>query len=261
MRFFLLSLFLALTSAGPKAKGRDQTAPTTSPTAAPPTPAVATAPTPEMMILDLKEVGTRLFHLIEANDFVNASLLFAIGMKYITNGKTYDLDLSMPAAIKSIPKRNRTELVWTYSDLDDYEIWGHAMTAYATGAFDPEFIRIHFNRYGLIDIFSHITPKPAQCTAMVKDVVKLALMRPDGSIVDAPQDQLQKMMAQQEAAKAAAAAQAGNSNSTKPSNSTGGSAASGLYASKPTVNVTSPTSSSNTSSSSSSTAAKNATKP
>lgn len=67
----------------------------------------------------------------------------------------------------------------------------------------------------------------------VKDVVKLALMRPDGTIVDAPQAQLEKMMAQQEAAKAAAK-NSTNTNGTISSNTT----VTTLYASKPTSNTT-----------------------
>lgn len=150
-----------------------------------------------MVLLDLKAVATRLFRFFENRQYEAVSRLFAPGMAYVTNGLTYELDLSNSADVKSIPPRNRTKLQWTYVDGDDYALWGHCIVTYPTGASQPEFLIIHFNRNGLIDLFSHIEPKAAQCTAVVKDVVKLALMRPDGTIVDAPQDQLQRMMEEQ----------------------------------------------------------------
>jgi hypothetical protein len=157
------------------------------------------------VLLDLKAVASSMFKLVENGKFTEAAALFAPGMSYITNGRVYELDLSIPADIKSIPKRNRTQIFWTYTDSDDYELWGRCFVKYPGAApADPEFLIIHFNKMGLIDMFSHIQPKAAQCTAMVKEVVKLALMRPDGTVVDAPQDQLARMMAAQEAAKKAA---------------------------------------------------------
>lgn len=215
--FLLFILCVGFTSAGaPKGKAPTSKVSLMAPTISP-SPAVIVSTTTtqstqstqssttgnqSMILLDLKTVASDMFKLVENGKFTEAAALFAPGMSYITNGRVYELDLSIPADIKSIPKRNRTQIIWTYTDSDDYELWGRCFVKYPGAApADPEFLIIHFNKMGKIDMFSHIQPKAAQCTAMVKEVVKLALMRPDGTVVDAPQDQLARMMAAQEAAK------------------------------------------------------------
>jgi len=232
MRAFLFGLFAAVTlAAAPKgktAKAKPGKAPSSPPTSPPSAVAQTESPTvsptfnlnttqnatlvngSEVILVDLKAIANNLFKLTEASKFEQASALFASGMAYVTNGQQYELDLSIPADVKSIPMRYRTQLVWTYDDNDEYELWGHCIVTYAAdNSTEPEFILLHFNKEGLIDLFSHIQPKAAQCTAIetpvqasppAQGVMKLALLKTNGEIVDAPQAELQAMYAQQHAA-------------------------------------------------------------
>lgn len=195
MRTLFTILLLTFVSAGaPKGKAsQNQVPPTASPTALLSTSSVQSstnqsssssqsvsstnsstatsgkskAPTPAPVLLDLKTVATNLFRVMENGQYDQAARYFASGMAYITNGFQYGLDLSIPSDIKSIPRRNRTNLMWTYTDEDNYEIWGYCHVYYPnTPQADPEFIIIHFNKRGLIDVFAHIQPQAASCSAV-----------------------------------------------------------------------------------------------
>jgi len=139
MRSLLLFIMVALVAGAAKGKTAKVSPPRTEPPTVSPTAFTTVAPSvagqtaqtaaPGMMLLDLKAVATNVLQLMEAQKFNEAAKLFAPGMAYITNGRTYELDLSVPGDIKSIPKRNRTQCVWTYTDRDEYEnlgsLFGH----------------------------------------------------------------------------------------------------------------------------------------
>jgi hypothetical protein len=233
-RILCTLLLIGLCQCATVAKGKVKKAPD----ACPPCNA---APTPSHALLE--DLVLKMFNYTESGDFEAAASMFKPGMDYLTNGQRYDIDLSTPDAIKSIPYRTRKNFI--FNTLDDHEIWAHCVVEYPDGLTNPEMLIVHFDDSGLIDLFSHVEPKGVQCSAIVKPVVatKLALRLVNGTIIDAPQEQLEAMLEEQQRAAAAAAAAAGNSTG---SNSTSSNATSS--------NATSSNSTSSNSTSSNSTA-------
>jgi len=175
-----------------------------------------TSPTGPASPFPMEDRVLQMLNYTESENWEAAAKMFAYGMTYITNGQRYDIDLSQAEAVKSVPMRYRTNFV--FNRLNSHEVWGYCVVRYAAdNRTNPEMIILHFDKDGLIDMFSHIEPKAAQCNAIVpQQATRLALMRVDGTIVDAPQDQLQAMMDRQMAAAAAAQnATSGNATSIR----------------------------------------------
>jgi len=207
-RIFCTLLLIGLSQCA-TAKGKVKVAPP----ACPPCPA---APTPSHA---LEDKVLMMFNYTEAGDFEAAAAFFKPGMDYLTNGQRYDIDLSHADAIKSIPYRTRKSFV--FNQLDDHEIWAHCLVD-MDGTETTEMLIAHFDDSGLIDLFSHVEPKGVQCSAVAKPVVqtKLMLRLVNGTTIDAPQDQLEAMLAQQAAHQANATA----SNATSASPASTGTA-------------------------------------
>jgi len=157
--------------------------PSAAPTAA---PTAASA-------LPMQDLILQLFNYTENDDYDDAARMFAPGMAYLTNGQRYDIDLSQPDAVQSVPQRYRSNLV--FNQMSDHEMWVFDFVEYP-GSPDqnPEMIIVHFDNSGLIDLFSHVESSTPQCETETQKVYTLELQKPDGELVPAPQSLLQKMI-------------------------------------------------------------------